>query len=127
MERSPDQPEAQRLTRADVLSTTEVSELLGIPRSTVHHLAPPGRTSPHAVSAGAGSSSATISPRPSHRSTTRPPGARSAASDARALSTSATHVGRERPANTRKNDEKARLCRAFLQRERRDSNPRPPA
>ena len=42
MERAPDQPEAQRLTRADVLSTTEVSELLGIPRSTVHHLARQG-------------------------------------------------------------------------------------
>ncbi len=27
------------LTRTDVLSTTEVSELLGIPRSTVHELA----------------------------------------------------------------------------------------
>lgn len=33
---SPDPPS---LTRADVLSTTEVAELLGIPRSTVHHLA----------------------------------------------------------------------------------------
>jgi excisionase family DNA binding protein len=31
--------EPQSLTRADVLSTTEVAELLGIPRSTVHHLA----------------------------------------------------------------------------------------
>lgn len=27
------------LTRTDVLSSTEVAELLGIPRSTVHHLA----------------------------------------------------------------------------------------
>ena len=27
------------LTRSDVLSTAEVVELLGIPRSTVHHLA----------------------------------------------------------------------------------------
>ena len=27
------------LTRSDVLSTTEVAELLGIPRSTVHELA----------------------------------------------------------------------------------------
>jgi len=27
------------LTRTDVLSTSEVAELLGIPRSTVHHLA----------------------------------------------------------------------------------------
>lgn len=33
---SPDPPS---LTRTDVLSTTEVAELLGIPRSTVHHLA----------------------------------------------------------------------------------------
>ena len=36
------QPEPQPprpLTRTDVLSTTEVAELLGIPRSTVHHLA----------------------------------------------------------------------------------------
>ena len=31
--------EARSLTRTDVLSTTEVAELLGIPRSTVHHLA----------------------------------------------------------------------------------------
>lgn len=33
---SPDPPS---LTRTDVLSTAEVAELLGIPRSTVHHLA----------------------------------------------------------------------------------------
>lgn len=31
--------EPRSLTRTDVLSTTEVAELLGIPRSTVHHLA----------------------------------------------------------------------------------------
>jgi excisionase family DNA binding protein len=31
--------EPRSLTRDDVLSTTEVAELLGIPRSTVHHLA----------------------------------------------------------------------------------------
>jgi excisionase family DNA binding protein len=35
--RQPD--DARPLTRADVLSTAEVAELLGIPRSTVHHLA----------------------------------------------------------------------------------------
>jgi excisionase family DNA binding protein len=34
---------ARSLTRADVLSTTEVAELLGIPRSTVHHLARRGQ------------------------------------------------------------------------------------
>ncbi len=34
-----DQPGDPPLTRADVLSTSEVAELLGIPRSTVHHLA----------------------------------------------------------------------------------------
>ncbi len=42
MEPSRPQPEHQAthpLTRADVLSTSEVAELLGIPRSTVHHLA----------------------------------------------------------------------------------------
>lgn len=42
MKRAPDEPEAERLTRADVLSTAEVAELLGIPRSTVHHLARQG-------------------------------------------------------------------------------------
>jgi excisionase family DNA binding protein len=31
--------ESNSLTRADVLSTSEVAELLGIPRSTVHELA----------------------------------------------------------------------------------------
>jgi excisionase family DNA binding protein len=31
--------EPRSLTSADVLSTTEVAELLGIPRSTVHYLA----------------------------------------------------------------------------------------
>lgn len=31
--------EQEPLTRDNVLSTTEVAELLGIPRSTVHHLA----------------------------------------------------------------------------------------
>jgi len=31
--------ESPSLTRTDVLSTSEVAELLGIPRSTVHHLA----------------------------------------------------------------------------------------
>jgi excisionase family DNA binding protein len=31
--------EPRSLTRSDVLSTTEVAELLGIPRSTVHELA----------------------------------------------------------------------------------------
>lgn len=31
--------EPRPLTRTDVLSTTEVAELLGIPRSTVHELA----------------------------------------------------------------------------------------
>jgi excisionase family DNA binding protein len=31
--------EPRSLTRSDVLLTTEVAELLGIPRSTVHHLA----------------------------------------------------------------------------------------
>jgi len=36
---SPDRPQHPPLTRADVLSTAEVAELLGIPRSTVHHLA----------------------------------------------------------------------------------------
>lgn len=35
----PHSPDPPSLTRADVLSTTEVAELLGIPRSTVHHLA----------------------------------------------------------------------------------------
>jgi excisionase family DNA binding protein len=30
---------ARELTRTDVLSTSEVAELLGIPRSTVHELA----------------------------------------------------------------------------------------
>lgn len=35
----PDQQASHPLTRADVLSTSEVAELLGIPRSTVHHLA----------------------------------------------------------------------------------------
>ena len=42
MEPTRPQPEHQAshpLTRADVLSTSEVAELLGIPRSTVHHLA----------------------------------------------------------------------------------------
>jgi excisionase family DNA binding protein len=34
-----DRSDARPLTRADVLSTTEVAELLGIPRSTVHQLA----------------------------------------------------------------------------------------
>ena len=34
-----EQPAHPPLTRADVLSTSEVAELLGIPRSTVHHLA----------------------------------------------------------------------------------------
>lgn len=34
-----DPPDRRRLTRADVLSTIEVAELLGIPRSTVHELA----------------------------------------------------------------------------------------
>jgi len=41
MEPSRPQPEHQAshpLTRADVLSASEVAELLGIPRSTVHHL-----------------------------------------------------------------------------------------
>jgi excisionase family DNA binding protein len=32
-------PAARELTRTDVLSTSEVAELLGIPRSTVHELA----------------------------------------------------------------------------------------
>jgi excisionase family DNA binding protein len=32
-------PAARQLTRTDVLSTSEVAELLGIPRSTVHELA----------------------------------------------------------------------------------------
>jgi excisionase family DNA binding protein len=32
-------PADRPLTRTDVLSTAEVAELLGIPRSTVHHLA----------------------------------------------------------------------------------------
>jgi excisionase family DNA binding protein len=32
-------PVVQPLTRTDVLSTTEVAELLGIPRSTVYELA----------------------------------------------------------------------------------------
>jgi excisionase family DNA binding protein len=32
-------PAARPLTRTDVLSTSEVAELLGIPRSTVHELA----------------------------------------------------------------------------------------
>ena len=31
--------ESRSLTRTHVLSATEVAELLGIPRSTVHHLA----------------------------------------------------------------------------------------
>jgi excisionase family DNA binding protein len=35
--------EPRSLTRSDVLSTTEVAELLGIPRSTVHHLARRGQ------------------------------------------------------------------------------------
>ena len=35
----PDHDDVRPLTRADVLSTTEVAELLGIPRSTVHELA----------------------------------------------------------------------------------------
>ena len=34
-----DHADLRPLTRADVLSTTEVAELLGIPRSTVHELA----------------------------------------------------------------------------------------
>jgi excisionase family DNA binding protein len=34
-----DPAESRTLTRADVLSTSEVAELLGIPRSTVHELA----------------------------------------------------------------------------------------
>lgn len=34
-----DTMEPRSLTRSDVLSTTEVAELLGIPRSTVHLLA----------------------------------------------------------------------------------------
>ena len=32
-------PVDRPLTRTDVLSTAEVAELLGLPRSTVHHLA----------------------------------------------------------------------------------------
>jgi excisionase family DNA binding protein len=32
-------PDPPSLTRTDVLSTSEVADLLGIPRSTVHHLA----------------------------------------------------------------------------------------
>ena len=36
---APDQPGDPPLTRADVLSTSEVAEPFGIPRSTVHHLA----------------------------------------------------------------------------------------
>jgi excisionase family DNA binding protein len=40
MEASPRQShDPPSLTRTDVLSTAEVAELLGIPRSTVHHLA----------------------------------------------------------------------------------------
>jgi hypothetical protein len=35
---SRDDPDNRSLTRADVLSTAEAAELLGIPRSTVHHL-----------------------------------------------------------------------------------------
>lgn len=36
----PPQPRSPpQLTRANVLSTAEVADLLGIPRSTVHHLA----------------------------------------------------------------------------------------
>lgn len=37
------------MTRADVRSTTEVVELLGIPRSTVHHLARRGDLPAHRV------------------------------------------------------------------------------
>ena len=36
---APETSPASGLTRSDVLSTTEVAELLGVPRSTVHHLA----------------------------------------------------------------------------------------
>jgi excisionase family DNA binding protein len=32
----------RQLTRTDVLSTSDVAELLGIPRSTLHELAPRG-------------------------------------------------------------------------------------
>jgi excisionase family DNA binding protein len=32
-------PAGRQLTRTDILSTSEVAELLGIPRSTVHELA----------------------------------------------------------------------------------------
>ena len=36
-------PDPASLTRTNVLSTSEVAELLGIPRSTVHHLARRGQ------------------------------------------------------------------------------------
>jgi excisionase family DNA binding protein len=36
-------PDPAPLTRTNVLSTSEVAELLGIPRSTVHHLARHGQ------------------------------------------------------------------------------------
>ena len=66
---SPQRP----LTRSDVLSSGEVSELLGIPCSTVHYLARRDEL-PHAELAAVGCSSATASPPLSRRSTSPAPG-----------------------------------------------------
>jgi hypothetical protein len=60
--------EQRLLTRADVLSTAEAAELLGIPRSTVHYLARRASCR-HAASGAAGCSYATDSRRRSRRST----------------------------------------------------------
>jgi hypothetical protein len=66
-------PAGRPLAQTDVLSTSEVAELLGIPRSTVHELAR-GGVRPRGGSDAASSSCATVSPRQSRRWTIRPPG-----------------------------------------------------
>src|SRR5919197_5917795 len=63
----------RRLSRSDVLPSGEVSELLGIPCSTVHYLARRDEL-PHAGLAAVGCSSATASPPLSRRSTSPAPG-----------------------------------------------------
>jgi excisionase family DNA binding protein len=109
-------PVVRPLTRTDVLSTTEVAELLGIPRSTVYDLARRGDLPARRVGRPRCSSASASRP-PSHRSTIRLRGGLNATSDGSSATPKRYSAKSLARADTAPSSKKPRRSGAFDPRE----------